>query len=112
MKGPSCKKVKKKILEKNKNNNNTKTCQARNTFPFRMQIQSIIPIGKDTSCGIEMDNALLLNEYITLHYRFQQKLNLIATRVLKMPVKTSTLWYLSMLTQFRRLLQTSIFTKQ
>lgn len=79
-----------------------------------MQIQSTIPIGKDTSCGIETDedNALLLNEYITLHYRFQQKLNLIATRVLKMPVKSSTLWYLSMLTQFRRLLQTSIFTKQ
>lgn len=62
---------------------------------FLFETQSTIPIGKDTSCGIEKDtdNALLLNEYIKLHYRFQQKLNLIAARVLKMPVKSSTMWY-------------------
>lgn len=62
---------------------------------FLLETQSTIPIGKDTSCGIEADkdNALLLNEYIKLHYRFQQKLNLIAARILKMPVKSSTMWY-------------------
>lgn len=80
---------------------------------FLLETQSTIPIGKDTSCGIETakDNALLLNEYIKLHYRFQQKLNLIAARVLKMPVKSSTMWYLNMLTQFRRLLQNHHFQR-
>lgn len=69
----------------------------RPEIPFLLEIQSTIPIGKDTSCGRETDkdNALLLNEYIKLHYRFQQKLNLIAARVLKMPVKSSTMWYLN-----------------
>lgn len=80
---------------------------------FLLETQSTIPIGKDTSCGIETakDNALLLNEYIKLHYRFQQKLNLIAARVLKMPVQSSTMWYLNMLTQFRRLLQNQHFQR-
>lgn len=80
---------------------------------FLLETKSTIPIGKDTSCGMETakDNALLLNEYIKLHYRFQQKLNLIAARVLKMPVKSSTMWYLNMLTQFRRLLQNQHFQR-
>lgn len=83
----------------------------RPKIPFPLEAQSTIPIGEDTSCGIETDkdNALLLNEYIKLHYRFQQKLNLIAARVLKMPVKSRATWYLNMLTQFRRLLQNQHF---
>lgn len=85
----------------------------RPEIPFLLETKSTIPIGKDTSCGIETDkdNALLLNEYIKLHYRFQQKLNLIAARVLKMPVKSSTMWYLNMLTQFRRLLGNQHFQR-
>lgn len=72
----------------------------RSKKTFALETQSTIPIDEDTSCGIETDknNALILNEYIKLQYRFQQKWNLIAARVLKMPVKSRAMWYLNMLT--------------